>query len=266
MLRRALLAAFAAITLAGFGAQAGAVGSEADALRRASERGRLIYDYDGAAWVSTDAMVAKLGRDPGKKGVVGYVVEPAGEGTLRAIYYGMDGATPRAVFVAEVRGRKVVSSRVVKPGDDGSLSPLAQRLIAARDAATREAVAKNYGPCVRQAFNSVALPPSTPDGPVSVYLLTPQVKQNEYSAGGHYEIDVGADGRVVASRPFTKSCMALPGGGKTVGLMMSHLLDPIPTEIHVFLSLSSHLPVFVVTNGGDRIWKVEGDKITRMEK
>ena len=62
MLRRGLLAALAAITLAGFGAQAGAVGSEADALRRASERGRLIYDYDGAAWVSTDAMVAKLGR------------------------------------------------------------------------------------------------------------------------------------------------------------------------------------------------------------
>ena len=59
--------------------------------------------------------------------------------------------------------------------------------------------------------------------------------------------------------------MALPGGGRTAGLMMTHLLDPTPTEIHVFLSLSSRLPVFVATSDG-RLWKVAGDKIEPMKR
>jgi hypothetical protein len=43
--------------------------------------------------------------------------------------------------------------------------------------------------------------------------------------------------------------------------MVNHLLDPAPTEIHVFTSYSMRIPVFVSTRDA-RVWKVERTKIT----
>lgn len=238
---------------------------EAAALRRAAERGRLIYAYDGAAWVSSDAMLAAI-RDPGAAGVRGYVVEPGPEaGVLHAVYFRWDGDTPKAVFTAEVRGRQVLSSRVLGPNDDATLSPAAVRLVAARKIAVEEVKKRGFGSCAGGRFNTVALPPENPDGPVAVYVMTPQVKNGEYPNGGHYEIDVAADGAVASERAFTRSCLTLGGGGapagaEAAGVFVTHTLDPTPTEMHVFTSLSMGLPVFVGT-GPDRVWRVQGDRI-----
>ena len=40
------------------------------------------------------------------------------------------------------------------------------------------------------------------------------------------------------------------------------LIDPVPTEVHVFSSLALHLPVGVITPGPPpRIWPVAGSEI-----
>jgi hypothetical protein len=78
---------------------------------------------------------------------------------------------------------------------------------------------------------------------------------------------VGADGRVVNERPFARSCLmmggpaaaAAPRGARPVGMVVTHLLDPVPTEIHVFTSLAARMPILV--GAGGRGWQVDGARI-----
>jgi hypothetical protein len=44
-------------------------------------------------------------------------------------------------------------------------------------------------------------------------------------------------------------------------LFMTHLLDPQPTEAHVFTSLSFHVPLFVGTMSNNILWEVSGASI-----
>jgi len=102
-----------------------------------------------------------------------------------------------------------------------------------------------------------------------VYVLTPQTDNDTLPFGGHYLIEVSADGKASALRPFTKSCVSLPlhdkGPDATVALTITHLLDPVPTEIHVFSSLSAHMPIFILTTQNQLNWKVEGDRISPLD-
>ncbi|PMZ85155.1 hypothetical protein, partial [Pseudomonas sp. FW306-2-11AD] len=50
-------------------------------IAHASNTGRLIYGFDRAAWVSTDALMAAVPKDQ-LTGVGGYVVEVSDEQTL----------------------------------------------------------------------------------------------------------------------------------------------------------------------------------------
>jgi streptogramin lyase len=43
--------------------------------------------------------------------------------------------------------------------------------------------------------------------------------------------------------------------------MVSHLLDPTPTEIHVFSSLASGYPVAVSTTKNGKMWLASGSGI-----
>lgn len=230
------------------------------ALQRAASRGEQIYAYDQAAWITTDVLLERL-PDPGKAGVRGWVVSPKGDG-LTVIYYGLKDDVPFAVFSGDVKGRKVTSSKVFKPGDDATLTAEQLSLIAAADAAK----VTTQRSCTRGAFNRVILPPETQGGNALVYILTPQVERDIYPFGGHFLIEVGPDGKVASSRGFTRSCInlsAAPEGGDSVaGLVITHLLDPTPTEIHVWLSLWTRKPIFVATGEPDRFWSVTGTEIT----
>jgi hypothetical protein len=199
--------------------------------------------------------IGSRGRDGG------WVVEADGP-LLRVVFYLADSGAPKTVFTADVREGAIVAAHVVAPGEDPTLSAVDLRMIAARNVA----MAAGKIPCQGGHFNPVVLPPRSADAPVVVYLLTPMVKTGEYPAGGHYEVDVGVDGRIAFSRAFTRSCLTLGTGGdaqgaKPVGLAVSHLLDPTPTEIHVYLSLWAHIPVYVGTQSPTRVWAVEGARI-----
>ncbi|PNB46563.1 hypothetical protein C1X73_34510 [Pseudomonas sp. FW305-130] len=53
----------------------------------------------------------------------------------------------------------------------------------------------------------------------------------------------------------------LPPGATAEGFMTTHLLDPVPTEIHVFTSYNLHMPLFVGT-APKTVWVVKGSSIT----
>jgi hypothetical protein len=239
--------------------------AEQQAIREASARGALLYAYDQAAWHGTDEMMAKLPDARSKVG--GWIVDGPAEAP-ELVFFDRDTAAPHAVFIADFRDGKRVSSRVAEQGEP-ALSPERRRLVAARTAATEVLKAKGFQRCSAQPMNTVVLPPAAPGGPIYVYLLTPQPDMNTIPFGGHYRVAVAPDGSAGEIRPFTNSCIAMPSsppaGATAAGLFITHLLDPVPTEIHVFSSLVAHVPVMVGTKDG-RVWAVDGTRIAPVGK
>ena len=228
----------------------------------AASRGRLIHEFDRAAWVSSDALMAAVPKDQ-LSGVGGYVVEASEAQSLRVTYYRGSAAAAQAFFVADVRGGKVVRKELL--ATPISLSPDQAVLARAREVAGVRARERSYKPCTPAPFNTVVVP-SRQGGPVAVYLLSAQKDAGTYPMGGNYRVIVAPDGQVLTSRPYSVSCVnltvpKLPDGAKPVGLIVTHLLDPVPTEIHVFASYNLRMPVFVGTPD-KRVWEVQGSKIT----
>lgn len=134
-------------------------------------------------------------------------------------------------------------------------------MVVARTTATMPDTLNKVGVrrCSSAPLNSVVLPPVTPDGAVPVYILTPQATSNSFPIGGHYRIDIAADGSIAGSRAFAKSCIALDreqGGAKAAMLFITHVLDPQPTEIHVWTSLASNMPLAVAIVPSGDVWLV----------
>ena len=225
--------------------------------------GAVIHQLDRAAWVATDAMTAAVPR-ASLTGPGGWVVERASGGDLTVTFFRGEGEAARTAFHATVRDGKVVESRVVTI--PAPLTPAQARLAAARDTAAAEAVRRRWRPCTAAPFNTVVVPGGAPDAPILVYLLSAQLQADSVPLGGHFRVVIDLDGKPVNARPYSKSCLnmtlpKLPAGAKPTGLFVSHLLDPIPTELHVFTSYGAGLPLFVGTPDR-RVWSVTGSRIT----
>lgn len=217
---------------------------EQSALDLAFARGKLLYAYDQAAWHGTDDMLAKV-KQP-EQVIGGWIVDgPADAPEL--IFHDKDKAEPHAVYIARFRGTKLVEAKALKPGDDRTLSPQRRAMIAARDKGMAAWMASKPRTCGTK-LNTVVLPPERPGEPALLYVLTPIAKPEIYPFGGHYRMEVSADGTVSGIRTFTNTCLEIPkpsaDQAKRGALMfVSHLLDPLPTEIHVFTALEARAAV-----------------------
>jgi hypothetical protein len=238
---------------------------EASATRLAFERGKLIYAYDRAAWQGSDDLVAKMPDYASKVG--GWIVDGPAEAP-QLVFYDKNEADPHAVFIARFKDRQLQSSQVLGASDDRNLSPQRKSMIAARLAAVAALATAGVGRCKEQPFNTVVLPPERPGAATLVYIMTPQSDRKAIPMGGHYLVEVAADGSAGKPRPFTKTCLEMPfadaKGGRPEALVVSHLLDPVPTEMHVFSSFAAGLPIYVSTENG-RVWAVNaaGIRIVR---
>ena len=258
----AALAALAAPAPAAAPAQPKMSEREAALVRQALDRGKLVYVYDRVAWHGTDDLRTKL---PGfEKKIAGWIVDGPPE-SPQLIFYDRNEADPRIVYVGDFRGTELAASRLIRPGEDDRLSPQRRAMIAARNAALDALVKGKAKKCTDGPINTVVLPPAAPGAPTLVYVLTPQTDLKAVPMGGHYLVEVAADGRAGKPRAFTKSCMEMPlvdeKGDRPKALIVTHLLDPLPTEIHVFSSLAARVPIYVLTATGGRTWSVEGSRI-----
>jgi hypothetical protein len=237
------------------------------ALRHASDRGHQIFILDEAAWVSTDEMLRKI-PDPHASGIAGWIVEDRAD-HLHSTFYGLKGQHTVAIFIADTRGRAIISSKIIGPQDESRLTPVQARMVGAREVALREPVMR----CTDARMNTVVIPPASVDQPVDVYVLSAQVRPNEYPLGGHQLFRIDEKGEVISQRKFTNSCWnvssAQSGSSQRAALFVTHLLDATPTEIHVFTSLAIRLPIFVATAVSmppsakeHRVWKVSGETIS----
>jgi hypothetical protein len=252
-------------TIPAYAATERVTAAEAALLQQALDRGRLIYAYDQAAWHGTDDLVAKLPDYQSRVG--GWIVDGPAEAPELVFF---DKAGTRPVYVARFRDGELVSSQVFG-ADAGELSASRRKLIAAREAALAALGKSKVKRCSKAAMNSVVLPPAAPGEPTLVYFLEPQRVMDAIPFGGHYLFPVDPSGRVGAMRRFTKTCIEISRvsvgneGEELVSLLITHLLDRVPTEIHVFSSLAARLPVWVGTRDG-RIWQVDGTAIRLIPK
>lgn len=226
-------------------------GQEAAAINTAEITGLAMYRHDRAAAVATDAAL-KIRAFKEDKRVKGWVTEERDGGIVVTF---LD-ATPAALYRATV-------------SDDGDLtgaveafeSPqLLTEFQSGAAAARALAISSGFQPC-SDKYNSVVLPAHESAAKKwDVYLLPSTTKNDVVPLGGTYRVET--DGHAVIShRGFTRTCISLQTGPRVVGLMITHLLDPTPTEAHVFWSLWAKKDMYVATPPNGTIWSIEGGKI-----
>lgn len=223
-------------------------------------RGDLLYAYDQSAWHVTDAALKAIPK--GSMSLLrGYIVTPA-NGGYRTTFYGGEPGSHFRVYTAIWANRSVVEPELLAADKRVPVTADEERLIAAKALALGSL--DQLQKCTDGKLNSAVLPGATPQDPVSVYILTPATRPNAIPMGGHQRIDVKG-GAVVSKRKFTNSCIELERPqaskkqGQPVAMVITHLLDQVPTEIHAFAVHSTGLPMYVGMSDG-AMYSVRLDK------
>jgi hypothetical protein len=241
--------------------------AQRDQLAADAQRGRLLGAIAAAGQIATRDMLSRI-ADPEAAGIAGWIAEPEGNGVAVTFYAeGADGAPPSAVFKANVLGGRVVSREVFLAGTRPPLGPLQARMAAARRAASGQ----DHRPCGGDQFNYLVVPPTTADGPIDVYQISPQMARGRLPVGGHFKTTVAADNSIVSTRGFTNRCLdaEVPeavAGTRPPPLAVTHLLDPLPTEIHVLLSILAARPLLVVADDPQRLFAVTPEGIAEVPR
>jgi hypothetical protein len=104
-------------------------------------------------------------------------------------------------------------------------------------------------------------------GDVLVELIAGTNKRDTVVLGKHVRVVIGGDGVVRSVKALSNGVLEVPtreGEKRPVSLFVSEVVDDYPLEIHVFASMSSHLPLYVTNARG--LWFVDGDQITFLGK
>jgi len=239
--------------------------AELAAAKEAEARGAEMYAYDQAAWHATDRFMLDLPRSRGNQSELrGYIVEPAEAGLLKTTFFGEHDGSRYAYATYWVRGSIVERGGVVEPDGARDLSLLALRMIAARDAAIDQMRQPGHEICTRYPPNSLVLPPRA-DGTIPAYVLTSTRSSTSYPAGGHYRFDFDATNQLVGERRFMKACYDVQYAGRddvrAEFAVLTHLLDPQPTEIHAFVSRYIPVPLMIVTIENRESWTITKGQI-----
>lgn len=226
------------------------------AVTHAEFLGRQLYLHDRAAWLATDAMLADKRMRKLKKSVGGWLTEPTALG-VRVIFISND--APRRLYEIDVDE----SERLSEPTLESPTPLTAEHLAQLR--ARNLAISQSFMQCARK-YNTVVLPSSSG---MRVYLMPGFAEHDVYPLGGYhlYEID-GAGEKILSSRKFSNGCIehqdspkGLPKGAKPSFGMFTHLLDPQPTEVHVFVSLHAKVPLMIMTIDNKMMWSVKSGKV-----
>jgi hypothetical protein len=237
------------------------------ALDAAVVRGRLLAAIDRAGRIATQDMLSRV-SDPAGAGIAGWLAEQEGNAITVTFYAEGSGGAPRgAVYRVTILGGRVTAREVFLAGSRPPLGAHLIRMAAARDATD----ALDHHPCGGDAFNVLVVPPAAPDAPIDVYQISPQTQRGHYPAGGHFKSTIAPDGTVAAQRGFTNNCIDLAApepatGQQPAPLALTNRMDPLPTEIHVFLSVWTGHPLVVAAGDPLRLFAVTPEGIAEVPR
>ena len=234
-------------------------------LERSAARGRQLFAVARAGLLATQDMLSRV-ADPEAAGISGWVAEPEGN-AMAVTFYSNGESGPAAVYRARVLGGRVVSRDTYLTGERPPLTGLALRQARARDLSASD----DQSSCTGQPFNVIAFPPENAEAPIDVYRISPPASRNRLPMGGHFRTTVAADGSLSESRAFSRGCLnvelsEVPAGSQAGPIAITHLLDPLPTEMHVFLSLFSGRPLVVAAGDPTRLFMVAGDAVREIRR
>lgn len=230
---------------------------ETAALKAAETTGLIIYRHDHAAAVATDAafLLPQFKKDAR---VRGWITE---EQPDRILVTFID-QSPAALYRVSV-SRDGIAGPANALETPATLTPFEAGAANARAAA----MASEFQSC-SERYNTVVLPLPRSDAPENswvVYLIPGTKKANVVPLGGMYRLEINGS-NVISMRGFTRSCISLQNDSEAVALMVSHLLDPIPTEAHVFWSTWAKKPLYISTPPNGTVWAVEGGEIRLVKR
>lgn len=232
--------------------------AQLDQLAAASARGRLLGAIAAAGQIATRDMLSRV-SNPEAAGIAGWIAEPEGNGVTVTFHAEPQGdAPPGVIYRANILGGRVVSRDVfLAPEGRPALNRTQARMAAARAAAA----AQPHRPCGADQFNYFVVAPAGPGAPIDVYQISPQTARGRYPGGGHFKTIVAADGSIAETRGYANACAdleapELPAGQRPAPLAIVHLLDPLPTEIHAFLSVWTGRPLIVAAGDPQRLFGV----------
>ena len=234
-------------------------------LRAAATRGQLLGMLERSGRVATQDMLSRV-PDPEGAGISGWIAEAEGNGVAVTFY--ADGAGgPVTVYRVTINGGRVVDRDIHLAGAQPPLNPIQARMAAARAATA----GLDHRPCGGDLFNVFVVPPLTPDGPIEVYQISPQTRPGFYPFGGHFRTSVAPDGSVAETRGYTSGCadmaVAPPAPGtRPAPITVNHALDPLPQDIHAFLSAWTGHPLLVIAGDPQRVFAVTPEGIAEVPR
>jgi len=225
-------------------------------LRAITARGRMLEEYDVAAWHATD-VVQDLKPAEGstryyiaRKGEAGWVVVfgrlNEAQGKFLTVYQATQGTQPEYFTV----------KRYDPPQESADFFFFAARAF--------EAALKDLGG-VNRPYNAYAIPSEA--GQLYVYLLPAQTQDTIYPLGGDVRYTFTPDGgTLVEKHAMHKTILdidygpSVDKGKKTVSAFHTHVLSNVPEDSDVFhvLTRKPSIPEYIGTMD-NKIWVIQTD-------
>jgi len=210
-------------------------------LAAITERGRLLAEYDQAAWHASDAV-----QTANPKTVEGqHYIARKESGRWRVVFGALNPDKSKFVIGYEAEQEAKPKEFLVKRDEparvDGGFYLFAARAL--------ELALADFGPAARP-YNAAVLPAEPGDtnakGGLFVYLYPGQTKAGIYPLGGDARYLVSADGtKILAKRQMHKSVIESrpPKGKKVEAGFHTHVLSDVPEDTDVLHVLQQDPPV-----------------------
>lgn len=211
--------------------------SDADGAQ-ISARGRMLEEYDQAAWHSTDALLA---TNPDKQSAPLYVARKTDAGWVVAFGRFNDAHDKFLIVYEATEGSNLQQfsvKHVEPPQEDAGFFFFAADAIAT-------ALKDFQGE--KRPYNTMVLPLDS--GQMYVYVVPAQTTADIFPLGGDVRYLISPDGgRILEKRQLHKTIMErslknLPSGTKPAGGYHTHVLSDVPEDTDVFFVLSERPPL-----------------------
>jgi hypothetical protein len=212
-------------------------------LAQITERGRLLYAYDQAAWHATDAVQA---TNPQKEEVDHFIAHQTDKGWEVAFGHLNEARDAFLVAYLATQGKTLQEFSVehlVPPKQDTGFYLVAAKAI---DLALRDFHGE------KRPYNVAVLPAST--GQLYVYVLPAQTENGKYPLGGDARYSISSDGNtIVENRRLHNDILIFDtrstNGSKPQAGWHTHVLTDAPEDTDVFYVLTRRpsIPEYIGT-------------------
>jgi hypothetical protein len=227
----------------------------AEELAATTARGRMLEEYDVAAWHATD-VVQDLKPE---KGSTRYYIAKKTEAGWVVVFGRLNDTHDKFLIVYQASQGTKPEFFTAKKYDP----PLENTDFFFCAAKAFEAALKDFGPASRP-YNAYAIPSEA--GQLYVYLLPAQTQDTVYPLGGDVRYTFTSDGgAVVEKRPMHKTILDIdysPSGKikKPAAGIHTHVLSNVPEDSDVFhvLTRKPSIPEYIGTMD-KKIWVIQTD-------